>query len=78
METVGRGGGNGTWEGGEGKVMTHLLTDAFNQTQGNRSIRHRAIDDPVKVPIHYRTQSYDAISCYGISVERTDENAYRV
>ena len=32
----------------------------------------------LKAPIHYQTQSYDTIGCYGNSVERTIEIAYRI
>ena len=33
---------------------------------------------PVETPIHCQTQSYDPISCYGNSVEGTNEIAYRI
>ena len=30
----------------------------------------------LRTAIHYQTQSYDPISCYGNSMERTNETAY--
>ena len=36
-------------------------------------------DSSLKAPIRYHTQSYDPISCFGNSMQRThDEIAYRV
>ena len=32
----------------------------------------------LNAPAHYQTQSYDPISCYGNSVERTNEIVYRI
>ena len=32
----------------------------------------------IEAPIHYQTRSYNPISCYGNSVERTNEVAYRI
>ena len=41
------------------------------------SIDTRLVSAP-QASIHYQTQSCDSISCYGNSVERTDEIEYRI